>query len=190
MTKLSNKKRLIYSSVGIAVVVILTLFLAYHRPVPLGGQTRYEPVLTGSMEPAISVGSVVLIEPVDPETLAVGDVICFKFSESTLITHRIVEISDTGFTTKGDANEEPDLSIVRRTSIVGKVILVLPYIGYLNAFVRTTAGFILLLVVPALAVIIFEVRHTVLEVKRINGEETQKRTKPANTQEAQTFPPT
>jgi signal peptidase I len=49
-----------------------------------------------------------MIKPVYPESLKIGDIICFKLSQSTFITLRIINITDEGFITKGDANEDPD----------------------------------------------------------------------------------
>lgn len=54
--------------------------------------------------------------------LKVGDIICFKLgSESTkTVTHRIINITDEGFVTKGDANEEPDMWTFKKENVVGK----------------------------------------------------------------------
>ena len=59
------------------------------------------------MEPAIPVGSIVVIKPANPDTLKVGDIICFKIeSESfTTVTHRIINITDEGFITKEKENK-------------------------------------------------------------------------------------
>ena len=154
----------------------------------LGGDTRYEPVYTGSMEPAIGVGSVVVIKPVNPETLNVGDVICYSFSESTTITHRVVNITDEGFITKGDANDDPDQRPVKKEEIIGKVILTIPFVGYLGAFVRTPIGFILLVVTPATILIILETKNIIDELKKPKQTRqdkttaTKPQTKPGDTQ--------
>jgi len=150
------------------IVIFFTIFLVFYRPVQFFGDTRYEPVYTGSMEPAIPVGSIVVIKPANPETLKINDIICFKIeSESaTTVTHRIVNITSEGFITKGDANEDPDTWIVRKENVVGKVIAVIPYIGYLGHFVRTPAGFILLIVIPATILILLEIKNITKEIKR------------------------
>lgn len=104
----------------------------------MGGDTRYEPIFTGSMEPAIRVGSIVVIKPFNPESLKEGDIICFKLSEPTSITHRIINITDEGFITKGDANKDPDQWIV-----------------------RTPIGFILLIIIPATLLIVTEIKNII-----------------------------
>jgi signal peptidase len=156
-----NTKKLAKTIILILIAIIAIVFLVFYRPVSLWGDTRYEPVYTGSMEPAIPVGGIVVIKPVDPETLKTGDIICFKFTEDTSVTHRIVNIADEGFVTKGDANEDPDQWVVKKENVIGKVILTIPFIGYLGYFVRTPIGLILLIVLPASVIIIIEIRSMI-----------------------------
>jgi signal peptidase len=115
-----------------------------------------------------------VIKPVDPETLKIGDIICFQLSEPTSITHRIINITDQGFITKGDANEDPDQWIVKKENVIGKAILTIPFIGYIGYFVRTPTGFILLIVIPASLIIIMEIRNIVKELKKQKQEQTRK----------------
>jgi signal peptidase len=160
-----NARKTIKISLIVGIVITIAVFMLFYRPVSLRGDTRYEPVYTGSMEPAIPVGSVVVIKPVDPESLREGDIICFELSgPTTTITHRIINITEEGFITKGDANEDPDQWIVRRENIVGKALFTIPFMGYLVHFVRTPMGFILLIVIPASLIIIMEIRNIVKEL--------------------------
>ena len=170
-------RKIIKIATIISIATIIAIFLLFYRPVSLAGDTLYEPVYTGSMEPAIPVGSVVVIKPVDPENLKIGDIICFKLSESaiTSVTHRIFNITDEGFITKGDANEDPDQWIFKRENVIGKVILTVPFIGYIGYFVRTPIGFILLILLPASAIIIIVIRNIVKELKKQKQEQTSKK---------------
>lgn len=163
-----DTKKIIKIALIIGIATIIAIFTVLYRPVSLWGDTRYEPVYSGSMEPAIPVGGVVVIKAVDTKTLKVGDIICFKLSESTTtsITHRIINITDEGFITKGDANEDPDQWIVKKENVIGKAIFIIPYIGYLGYFVRTPIGFILLIVIPATLIIIMEIRSIIKETKK------------------------
>jgi signal peptidase len=92
-------------------------------------------VLTGSMTPTISVGSVVIVRPVDPQTLEVGDIATYqvKPGQDVYITHRIIKIqqSDSGlsFIFKGDANRGRDLTPVSPKQIRGEVWFHVPYLG-------------------------------------------------------------
>jgi len=161
-------KKILKIAVLALIAILLIIFLSFYRPVQLWGDTRYEPVYTGSMEPAIPVGSVVVIKPANPDTLKVGDIICFKIESesSTTVTHRIINITDEGFITKGDANEDPDQWIVKKENVIGKVIAVIPYLGYLGYFVRTPVGFTLLIIIPASLLIILEIKNIIKETKQ------------------------
>jgi len=166
---LKTKIRKILKIAALALIAIFfIIFLGFYRPVSLWGDTRYEPVYTGSMEPAIPVGSVVVIKPADPETLKVGDIICFKTEAEypKTVTHRIIGITSQGFITKGDANEDPDQWIVKKENVIGKVIAVIPLLGYLGYFVRTPIGFTLLIIIPATIIIIMEIKNIVKELKK------------------------
>ena len=161
-------KKLAKITILTIIAVFVIIFLVFYRPVSLWGDTLYEPVYTGSMEPAIPVGSIVVIKPANPNTLKVGDIICFKIESesSTTVTHRIINITDEGFITKGDANEDPDKWIVKKENIIGKVIAVIPYLGYLGYFVRTPIGFTLLIIIPATLLIILEIKNIIKETKQ------------------------
>lgn len=86
-------------------------------------------VLTGSMEDVIPKGSLVVSKNVDPDTLQIGDDITYMVSESTTVTHRIIEFvedyplkGERGFRTQGVMNVEPDRNPVAAVNVVGKVI--------------------------------------------------------------------
>jgi len=90
-------------------------------------------VTGGSMAPTIPVGALILIEPVGPASIAVGDVITFALPDR-LITHRVVAIAhdDAGLelVTKGDANDAADPVAIRAGSAIGAVRLSVPLAGY------------------------------------------------------------
>lgn len=126
------------------VLVVLTVLVAV---LLVGGRVlglQNYIVLTGSMAPTYPVGSLVYVEKVDVSELAVGDPITFRLTDDSVATHRIVEVVGSGpdvqFRTKGDANSEPDASLVLASDVVGRVVLGLPYLGQLSAFVQTTKG--------------------------------------------------
>lgn len=123
------------------ILVILALIAAVLLvPHIFGYQTLA--VLSGSMEPKISVGSIVIVKETEPAELEAGDVITYRLSGNTLVTHRIVEQDDKQkqFITKGDANEAADASPVSYESVVGKVALHLPLLGYLSIYMKTPIG--------------------------------------------------
>jgi signal peptidase len=93
-------------------------------------------ILTGSMKPAIYPGDVVILRKVDPSEIKVGDVIQY-WRGDVFIIHRVIKIEATGeFQTKGDNNISPDSNLVAPGQVVGKMIGVIPKIGYINLIFR------------------------------------------------------
>lgn len=137
-------------------------------------------VQSGSMEPAIKTGAIVVVAPVDD--YKVGDVITFNFSRTDQIptTHRIIDekvvSGQMRYITKGDANEESDPREVLERNVLGKVFLDVPYLGYLLDFARKPLGFGLLIGVPAAYIVLEEVLkivHEVNAVRRQKKKETE-----------------
>jgi signal peptidase len=97
-------------------------------------------ILTGSMEPGIMPGDIVLVEKAEIDEVDIGDVIMFNNGDGIYITHRIIEKSDetgeTLLTTKGDNNPVADTGVVNSTQVKGKVIGVVPYIGKVTLYLR------------------------------------------------------
>lgn len=106
-------------------------------------------VISGSMETNIKIGSVSFINTRYPyEKIKVGDIIAFK-RDSIFATHRVVEITDEGFKTKGDANNTVDGKIVSQEEYVGKNIFSIPKIGYVIQATQTKAGKVILITIIA-----------------------------------------
>jgi len=112
---MNNKvlKTIYYVFIG-AIGLIAVLLIVSSFPIP--GNIKFLTVLSGSMEPAIKMGSVVLVKPAQEQAdYKIGDVITFgEISKiKTPTTHRIYEIKVQGsqpvYITKGDANNAPDI---------------------------------------------------------------------------------
>jgi signal peptidase len=167
-----NAKKILKISIITIIILLVFIFLIFYRPTALAGDTYYFIVLSGSMQPAIPIGSIIAIKPVDPNKLQINDIICFENSPNKpWITHRIINITQEGFITKGDANPEEDRETVNKENVIGKVVLTIPYIGYLSYFVHTPLGFILLIIIPATLIIIGEVRNIIKNKKKEKGGE-------------------
>jgi signal peptidase len=120
-------------------------------------------ILSGSMEPQLHPGGLVVTRPVMPDTIVQGDIITF-YSPVThkVTTHRVFKIENSptlAFYTKGDANEEADPNPVPAESVKGVVCFNIPGIGYLTKFVKTLPGLLLCLCLPGLVIIIMEIRN-------------------------------
>lgn len=131
------------TTVLVALVVVLALLLVGARLVGLKVYT----VLSGSMEPAYHVGSVIYVKSVDYKTLRPGDVITFMLDEDTVATHRITEVlvdendpNTYRYFTKGDANAAPDGSSVHYKNIIGTPVFTVPYLGYVADYIQNPPG--------------------------------------------------
>lgn len=122
------------------IAVLLALLLSGAR---LAGLQVFT-VLSGSMEPALPVGALIYVRPVDASTLTPGDVITFLLDERTVATHRITQVLSEGedlrFVTKGDANTSEDGRPVHFRNIIGTPVFCIPLLGYLSAFLQTPLG--------------------------------------------------
>ena len=94
-------------------------------------------VMSGSMEPEIPVGALVLIR--EQSSYTSGDVVVYEDDAGNLITHRLLRMEDGKAVTKGDANNVEDEPI-ETEQILGKVRAVLPGAGDTVLFFRTPMG--------------------------------------------------
>jgi signal peptidase len=119
-------------------------------------------VMSGSMEPAIGTGAVVVERPIAPREARVGDVVTFKDPEGgeRLITHRVTSVRVRGgtaqFVTKGDANNTVERWSVPAEGSIGRVAYHVPKVGYLMAYAGGRHGKLLLIVLPVLLLAGFE----------------------------------
>ncbi|MCX6725692.1 MAG: signal peptidase I [Candidatus Shapirobacteria bacterium] len=123
-------------------------------------------VQSGSMEPAIRTGSLVIVRKIN--NYQKGEVITYwsKKDSKTTVTHRIVEIKDGQFITKGDANDVIDAISVDKELILGKINLVIPLLGYPISFAKTLPGLIILIVIPSTIIVYSEILSIKNEILR------------------------
>lgn len=118
--------------IGLTAVLAATLGLMAWAVLPLAAGWHGRVVLSGSMQPAINPGDVVLAVPVDPSRLRPGQTIAFRdpARQDHVDVHRIVRRNSDGtFTTRGDANASADSTPVPASNIVGLPRLRVPWIG-------------------------------------------------------------
>lgn len=130
-------------------------------------------VLTGSMTPSIPQGSVIFTKKA--EAYAQGDVVSFNLAGRN-VTHRINAVQqdmngDIYFETKGDANKAIDSELVSPSSVIGKSVFHMPYVGKVILFLKSVQGFIALIILPSLLFIGLEL----WAIKREIEKETEKK---------------
>jgi signal peptidase I len=136
-----------------ALVLALTVPLAFHaRPLT---------VLSGSMEPALMTGDVIVVRETAPLAVAPGDVVTYREPGGRrLITHRVrhmrLQDGSVHFVTKGDANKPVERWRIPPDRTLRRVVYRVPLLGYgLNLF-RTKLGLALLVGVPLLLLAVVE----------------------------------
>ena len=132
----------------ILFVLVIALFIGAGACYFLKLEPRV--VMSGSMEPEIQTGSMCFIDKkVAYDEIQVGDIIAFKPNESTLVTHRVIAITDEGIETKGDNNQYSDGISTTADNFYGETVYWLPQVGYLYANFKTTKGVIIWVTVVA-----------------------------------------
>ena len=148
----------IASAISTVILIILIAAALFVTVPKLFGIEMYT-VLSGSMEPVLSVGDLIYVVPVDPKEIKEGDIITFVLNEDLVVaTHRVaaIDMAKERFTTKGDANEHEDAGTVLFGNVVGVEKFSLPKIGYLFSAINTTAGRIIsITIIIMLAIVSF-----------------------------------
>lgn len=135
-------------------------------------------VLTGSMLPEIVPSDVVVTKKVEGKDLKVGDIITFIPTDSRIsniiVTHRILnkyfDASSGKYTyqTKGDANNTADFTLADDSNVIGKVIFKIPRIGYIQELLATKGGLIIVVLVPALIILSYDIMKLGKNISRNN----------------------
>jgi len=138
--KKKNKPLIILSNILFAIFMLVMVFLIF-----ITAQSRLtgmEPSLfgnrlyvvdSGSMEPALRINSLIIVNERTPDQIEMGDILTYYGADSrTRVTHRVVEIGPNNeyFITQGDANNTEDAMPVERENVIGTVALSIPYVGY------------------------------------------------------------
>lgn len=168
-----NKKKAL-TLLGAALCVILIPILVINLTLIIKSYTNTEEVptlggycplivLTGSMEPEISSGDMIICHTIEPSEVKTGDVISFFDPEGnglSVVTHRVVEIvqenGSLSFRTKGDANHVEDKTPVPAENLVGIYQTRIRGAGNLAMFMQSTPGFVVCVGLPLLCMVIYD----------------------------------
>ena len=163
----------------LSLFVLLTVVMTPSGQVPQVMGFSILQVLTGSMEPVIPEGSMLLIQKTDPAALQPGDIISF-FSpdpslDGALNTHRIQQVDRSGdrlqFITKGDANLLEDQYPVDAQRVAGKVIFISPGFGRLVRLISNPLVFGLAILLPLVSMLIANLVRALRSALRLAKEE-------------------
>jgi signal peptidase I len=128
-------------------------------------------IMSGSMEPTISTGSVAITRPVPSEGLQVGDVIAFNpHPDSVLPTiHRIIRVEERQgtryYTTRGDANTGDDTEMALPPTGL-QVMGAIPWIGYAVFYAAQPAGTVLLVFIPLVLLAVLWIKDRVIGTRQ------------------------
>lgn len=143
--------------------LVLGLSMAITVPYLFGGKSLT--VLSGSMEPNLHVGDVIVVHEISPLSARVGDIVTFRdpADPTRLVTHRVRSIQAVGnsvrFVTKGDANTSVENWKISADGKIGQVRYRIPRIGYTLAWIRGKLGRLMLVVIPALMLGAWEIHR-------------------------------
>lgn len=140
--QMPKKVKKIWDTVTTVLVVLVVIFAVFLMGSRLAGLQVYH-VISPSMEPTYSVGDLLYVKTVDPDSVKVGDPITFVLNEDLVVaTHRVVAVDRTNrqFTTKGDANEHEDAAPVHFNNLVGVPVFSVPLLGYVSAYIQSPPG--------------------------------------------------
>lgn len=150
----------------ILLIGYIILINVYKKQDKLGDiPINFYTILTTSMTPTIKAGDIVITLKDKNNIYKTGDPITFvsesNISKGVIITHRIIDtkIVDGSYFyyTKGDANNTADGSPVSANNVIGKVILKIPKAGFIQQFVVSKFGWLVVVVLPCLAIIVYDI---------------------------------
>lgn len=149
-------------------LALWALLLSFLALVALSRLTSYDVLVVrgGSMEPAIHLGSIVIVDRASGSP-AIGEITAFRDSTSGVVTHRVVGIKNGLFVTRGDANRNVDTTRRPADSVYGVVVASIPLAGFVIHVLQQPAAFLLLLLGSGGLLVLGAVRTIHLELVRI-----------------------
>lgn len=106
--------------VGIVIYSFISTQILKKDYTNIFGYTYYS-VATGSMKPVISPNDLIFVKIT--KNVSKGDIITFK-DNGSIVTHRLIDINNNKYITKGDANNTSDTGI-SKSDIIGKVVYII-----------------------------------------------------------------
>lgn len=134
-----TKGTVLYIVVGVLIAVGVNQGLG----LALGTDLPIVAVESNSMVPAFAKGDILVLRGVQPEGIAVGDVIVFSPpGHQTPVVHRVTALNPDGsYQTKGDANDRqlPYETDIQFNEVHGEMVLIVPLLGWVKLSVTQYA---------------------------------------------------
>jgi len=173
----------IVTGILVVVFIVFAAFVLLNKfsggePSIFGYQLKT--VLSGSMEPAIKTGSIIAVKPGgDMTRFKEGDIITFMDEERRLVTHRIIEVVQSGdqtmYRTKGDNNNAPDQNLVMSGNVVAEYTgFSIPYLGYISEFVQSKNGILVTVILPGVLLLIYAIYTIWTAFRQLDKQMTTK----------------
>jgi signal peptidase I len=147
----------IWAALGLGAGLLAAIAL------PLAFGQRPLTVLSGSMEPTLSTGDVVVVKRIRPAQAGVGDVVTFRDPRGRLVTHRVRAVRERSgrfeFVTKGDANNASERWTLGPDGELSRAVFRVPLAGRVLSVTSSPHGRIVLVVIPLLLLGAFEIRR-------------------------------
>lgn len=175
----------VLKTLKIGLICILTILFMLLLIIFIKGQINKEKypdllgykamiVLSGSMEPTIMKGDLIIVKNVDSKELKTKDIIAFRNADKTITSHRITNIDTINgklyFKTKGDNNNTMDEGVVDSKDIEGMYISRIPELGNFLMYIQTIQGFITVTMILLIIFFIYYFISNKIEAKK-NKEE-------------------
>lgn len=137
--EITVKKKNISKFVNVFVILIMLVIVLL-----TSGVFKYYflSIGSGSMTPNINKGDVVIVEKLkenELEKIKKGDVLVYQ-KENQVIVHRVTEVNNDTFKTKGDNNDEEDVWVVNKKDIIGITKVRIPLLGYPTVWLNELLG--------------------------------------------------
>ena len=140
--KIPKGLKKIWNTVSTILVVLIVACAVFLMGSRLIGYRVFN-VISGSMEPAYSIGDLLYVKEVNPNEIKVGTPITFVLNEDLVVaTHRVIKIDaeNQHFYTKGDANDTADSAPVHFNNVIGVPQFRIPLLGYVSDFIQHPPG--------------------------------------------------
>lgn len=162
--------KIISSAIFVILMMLIVIILVYIVRIKflasnsrLGEvRTNFYTILTQSMYPTIKAGDIVVTYKDKDNNYNTGDIITFTTNGSSItVTHRITEIYEVNgkrtYRTKGDNNNTADMTTIPAENVIGRVVFRIPKAGYIQQFMVTKTGWIVVVVIPCLGIVIYDI---------------------------------